>query len=471
MSLITSAFSRKSAGKSLWNTNTIIISTDFKKATKSLELTKASLSALEAGKDIQIYNADGLVSIIQIDKKSLKHDAFGLGRDQIGPKVSLLGEGNPKKAQLNFIGLTDDFIKGAIVGLELAAYRYEEKNLMGLAHVEILKDSKKLAAKDIASASEHAIGINTARHLVNMPPNELHPVSYAKLVQQMFKSSKNVKVEIWDEKRLAKEKCGLHLGVGAGASNPPRLVKLTYKGSGKKKKKAAVVGKGITFDTGGLDLKTASGMRLMKKDMGGSATIVGFFAWLERQKIAYDIEGYLALAENAVDERATRPSDIHIARNGLKIEIDNTDAEGRLVLADALDIACDQKPDFIIDAATLTGAGKVALGQDVASLFANDDDLAKKLVKASIKASDPAWRMPLFQAYAKELSSSFADCVNSSSSGFGGSITAALFLEKFVRGIPWAHLDIFAWTTSNQPAMIQKGGSGQSVGTLIEFFS
>src|SRR5690606_1540395 len=156
-----------------------------------------------------------------------------LGRDQIGPKVSLLSEGNPKKTQLNFIGLSDEFIKGAIVGLERAAYRYEEKSLIGLAHVEILKDSKKLATKDLTSASEHAIGINTARHLVNMPPNELHPVSYAKLVQQMFKNSKSIKVEVWDEKRLAKEKCGLHLGVGAGASNPPRLVKITYKGTGK----------------------------------------------------------------------------------------------------------------------------------------------------------------------------------------------------------------------------------------------
>lgn len=471
MSLITSAFSRKSAGKSLWETNTIIISSDYKKALKGLKLSKASISALEAGKDIQVHSDEGLVAIVQIKKENLKSDAFGFARDHLGPKVSLLTEGNPKNTVINFIAVNDDFIKGAIVGFELAAYRYEEKSLIGLKHVQFQNESKKLSAQIYESATQQAIGINTARHLVNMPPNELHPVSYAKLVQQMFKNSKSVKVEIWDEKRLSKEKCGLHLGVGAGASNPPRLVKLTYKGSGKKKKKAAVVGKGITFDTGGLDLKPAAGMRLMKKDMGGSATVVGFFAWLEKQKVAYDIEGYLALAENAVDERATRPSDIHIARNGLKVEIDNTDAEGRLVLADALDIACDQKPDFIIDAATLTGAGKVALGQDVASLFANDDDLAKKLIKASIKASDPAWRMPLYQPYAKDLSSSFADCVNSSSSGFGGSITAALFLEKFVRGIPWAHLDIFAWTTSNQPALIQKGGSGQSVATLIEFFN
>lgn len=471
MSLITSAFSRKSAGKSLWNSNSVLITTDYKKAIKSLKLTSASVSALEAGKDVQVHTDDGLVSIVLVNKSSLKSDAFGIGRDQIGPKINLLTEGNPKTTTVNFIGVNENFIKGAIVGLELAAYRYQEKSLIGLKHVDFQNESKKLATKILSSASEHAIGINTARHLVNMPPNELHPVSYAKLVQQMFKNSKSVKVEIWDEKRLAKEKCGLHLGVGAGASNPPRLVKLVYKGSGKKKKKAAVVGKGITFDTGGLDLKPASGMRLMKKDMGGSATIVGFFTWLEKQKVAYDVEGYLALAENAVDERATRPSDIHIARNGLKVEIDNTDAEGRLVLADALDIACDQKPDFIIDAATLTGAGKVALGQDVASLFANDDALANKLLKAADKASDPAWRMPLYQAYAKDLNSSFADCVNSSSTGFGGSITAALFLEKFVRGIPWAHLDIFAWTTSNQPALIQKGGSGQSVGALIEFFS
>lgn len=476
MSLLTSAFTRKSVGKSLWQRNQVFISSDIKKIYSKLlklevQIPSSAKSALETNDEVQFHGDHGLVAIVIFNKQKLKENAYSIGRDGLGAKLNLLTEGNPKETIVYFNDLSEDFVRGSIVGFELAAYRYEESKNVSLAHVSFVYNDKKIASKFLEKAQFEALGINTARHLVNMPPNELHPVSYASLVQKMFKNSKSVKVEVWDEKKLEKEKCGLHLGVGAGASNPPRLVKISYKGSGKKKKKVAVVGKGITFDTGGLDIKPAAGMRLMKKDMGGSATVVGFFAWLANQKIPYDIDGYLALAENAIDERATRPSDIHVARNGLKVEIDNTDAEGRLVLADALDIACDTKPDFIIDTATLTGAGKVALGQDVASLFCNDDKLAKSVVKASIRAADPCWRMPLYQPYAKELSSPFADCVNSSSSGFGGSITAALFLQKFVRDIPWAHLDIYSWTTSNQPALVQKGGSGQGVGTLIELFS
>lgn len=475
MALLTSAFSRKLAGKSLWQSNHVYFFTDVKKAMgtiKKLKITLASSaqSALEAGKEIQIHHESELIFINLIKPCSNKDESFAQGRDSVATRLSQLTEGNPKNTSVFFEGHDEQFITGAIVGLELAAYRFDETKSIALAHVSFHVNHKKLSSKFSDEAKAQALAINTARHLVNLPPNQLHPVSFASLMQKTFKTSKTIKVEVWDEKRLAKEKCGLHLGVGAASAHPPRLVKFSYKGSGKKKKKVALVGKGITFDTGGLDIKPPSGMRLMKKDMGGAATVAGFFAWLSTQKIPYDIDGYLALAENAIDENATRPSDIHVARNGLKVEIDNTDAEGRLVLADTLDIACDSKPDFIIDAATLTGAGKVALGQDVASLFCNDDKLARALVNASKTSGDPCWRMPLYQPYAKELSSSFADCVNSSSSGFGGSITAALFLEKFVRGIPWAHLDIFAWTTSNQPALIQKGGSGQGVGLLIKFF-
>lgn len=475
MPLLTSSFERKLTGKSLWESNTVFFAHDDKKLIQALKkenilIPSSVANALENKKEAIFYTDAGLVSLNILAKTKGKDEQFTFSRDYTGPRLSQLIEGNPKQTNVHFLQLNDDTIRGILVGYELAAYRYELKSCLNLAHCIFLNDGKKLSQKVIDQATQEALGINTARHLVNMPPNELHPVNFASLMQKVFRTSKTIKVEVWDEKKLAKEKCGLHLGVGAGSAHPPRLVKLSYKGTGTKKKKVALVGKGITFDTGGLDIKPAAGMRLMKKDMGGAATIVGFFTWLETQKIPYDIDGYLALAENSIDERATRPSDIHVARNGLKVEIDNTDAEGRLVLADTLDIACDSKPDFIIDAATLTGAGKVALGQDIASLFCNDEKLAKDLIRAGIRAGDPCWRMPLYQPYMKELSSSFADCVNSSSSGFGGSITAALFLQKFVRDIPWAHLDIFAWTTSNQPSLVQKGGSGQSVGTLIEFF-
>lgn len=474
MSFLKSAYARPLSGKSLWSKNKVYISHDAKKILSQLkkdgvEFASAVRESIENDKTTQFYSNDGLISLILLKRSTNKNQFYAHARDIIGAKLNHFTDGGPKKTVVEILGLSEEAIHGVLVGLELAAYRFEEKNSIGLAHLEFFVDGKKIQAKVHEESKQLALSINFARHLVNLPPNELHPVNFAAMIKKGFQTSKTIKVEVWDEKRLAKEKCGLHLGVGAASAHPPRLVKITYKTAKKAKKKIALVGKGITFDTGGLDIKPPAGMRMMKKDMGGAATISAVFAWLESSGLALEVEGYLALAENSIDKNATRPSDIHIARNGLKVEIDNTDAEGRLVLADAIDVACDKKPDLIIDAATLTGAGKVALGQDIASLFSNDDKLAKAIQEAGDKVGDPCWRMPLHQPYSNELSSSFADCTNSSSSGFGGSITAALFLQKFVRDIPWAHLDIYSWTTSNQPALVQKGGSGQAVANLIEY--
>ncbi len=474
MSIMKASFARQAKKESLWQKSLIFIGNDLKKISSTLKKHQIILSepihkSLETKKVISFFHEDNQISLILLDKAVERKLSYSIARDQVGAKLSHFTDGNPKQSDVYFIGLSDESITGSLVGLDLAAYRFEDSKSIGLAHLNFYQDDKKLAAKFIEQVTEISKGINLARHLVNLPPNELHPVNFASIIQKGFRGSKTIKVEVWDEKRLAKEKCGLHLGVGAASAHPPRLVKISYKPLKKAKKRIALIGKGITFDTGGLDIKPSGGMRLMKKDMGGAAAISGVFSWIENSGLALEVEGYLALAENSINENATRPSDIHIARNGLKVEIDNTDAEGRLVLADAIDVACDQKPDMIIDAATLTGAGKVSLGQDIASLFSNDDKLAKMIQDASESVGDLCWRMPLHQDYAKELNSSFADCTNSSSSGYGGSITAALFLQKFVRGIPWAHLDIYAWTTSNQPALMQKGGSGQAVANLINF--
>jgi leucyl aminopeptidase len=213
-------------------------------------------------------------------------------------------------------------------------------------------------------------------------------------------------------------------------------------------------------------------MRLMKKDMGGAASIVGLATWVAEMKYPGPCDFYLALAENAVDANSFRPSDVCVARNGMSVEIDNTDAEGRLVLADALDVAVTQKgvdePEVVIDVATLTGAIKVGLGVDIAGLFSNDDELAESLTTAGQRAGDLNWRMPLFDKYWGEMSSPFADCKNSGGS-FGGAITAALFLQKFVRGKKWAHLDVYAWADKAQGALGAQGGSGQPVQALIEY--
>ena len=242
--------------------------------------------------------------------------------------------------------------------------------------------------------------------------------------------------------------------------------------SGPAAKPVAFVGKGVTFDSGGLDIKPSSGMRLMKKDMGGAAAVAGLAMWAHRVNYSKPLDFYLALAENSVDGKSFRPSDVITARNGLQVEIHNTDAEGRLVLADALDVAVTQtkadEPEMVIDVATLTGAIKVALGADLAGLFTNDDDLAEKLSQAGQAAGDLSWRMPLLSKYNGASSSHFADMVNAVD-GFGGAITAALFLEKFVKQKSWAHLDIYAWTEKATGSLQAAGGNAQGLYCLIEF--
>jgi leucyl aminopeptidase len=228
----------------------------------------------------------------------------------------------------------------------------------------------------------------------------------------------------------------------------------------------------VTFDTGGLDIKPSSNMRLMKKDMGGSAALAGLAHWLGEAQISLPVDIYLGLAENSVDGKSMRPSDVLIARSGMSVEIHNTDAEGRLVLADVLDVAVTQKnadePSQVIDVATLTGAIKAGLGAEISGLFCNDDSLAKELESAGQLAGEPNWRMPLYSRYGRNMDSSFADIVNCVD-GFGGAITAALFLEKFIRGKSWAHMDIYGWNDRAQGALTFAGGSGQAVQTLIEF--
>ncbi|MFN8945511.1 MAG: leucyl aminopeptidase family protein, partial [Pseudobdellovibrionaceae bacterium] len=264
------------------------------------------------------------------------------------------------------------------------------------------------------------------------------------------------------------------LAVGKGAENPPCFIHIRYRPvkMNKNSRPIAFVGKGITFDTGGLDIKPSTAMRLMKKDMGGAASVLALAYWVDQMKYDRPCDFYLALAENGVDGKAFRPSDVIVSKAGYSVEIDNTDAEGRLVLADALCVAVNQvkkdEPEFVIDVATLTGAIKVALGAEVAGLFSNNNSLADELLKSSERFDDQMWRMPLVSKYFQNLSSPFADFKNSAD-GFGGAITAALFLEKFVQGKNWAHLDIYAWADRANGAITSAGGNGQAVQALIGF--
>jgi leucyl aminopeptidase len=383
---------------------------------------------------------------------------------------SLLGHFKLHKLKQVLVYTGDEkksIIVPALVGLEMAFYQF--KNFKDLTADELpVIHFDQLTKMDIQEAQDLAFSFNLTRHLVNLPPNQLTPKDFVQYAKGL-KWGRNTKIEVWDQRRLTKEKMNLHLAVGQGSVNPPYLLHIKYSRRGNTKS-VAFVGKGITFDTGGLDIKPASGMRLMKKDMGGAAAVLGLAHYIAQNDWSVDFDFYMALAENSVGGNAFRPSDVIQSRAGYSVEIDNTDAEGRLVLADALDVATkdNKKLDFVVDVATLTGAIKVALGADVAGLFSNDDDIADELVASGRKMGDHCWRMPLVDKYFSSLNSSFADFKNSSE-GFGGAITAALFLQKFVNQKRWAHLDIYGWNDKTSGSLSFSGGSGQGVGLLIDF--
>lgn len=387
-------------------------------------------------------------------------------RDAMGSMVSMLERLEVETAEVHF-DFGGEELDAAILGLEIALYRYKRviKGDDPKLRFSLKSKGKALGAKQLGAGVALGQGVNLARHLVNLPPNELNPVSYADFAQEFFRGLKNIKVEVWDEKRLRQENMNLHYAVGQGSEYPPRLVRLRYQPPGAAKRApVAFVGKGITFDTGGLDIKPSSGMRLMKKDMGGSASVLGLMYWAALSGVKVAVDAYLPLAENAVSGQAFHPSDVITSRSGQTIEIHNTDAEGRLVLADSLDLAVTQKekPRFLIDVATLTGAIKVALGSQLAGLFSNNPKLRDSLAAAGLEAGDLTWPMPLFQRYRSQMNSPFADMVNAID-GFGGAVTAALFLEKFVKDVPWAHFDIYAWKDSAEGCWLESGGSGQSI--------
>lgn len=400
--------------------------------------------------------------------------AWSVGRDQMGDALRALNAVSKLEyLEIQIQSSSRDFLAGATFALELGSYIYKGPNFK-FKKVSLIWNKKTLSFSDIAEASFLGAATNLARHLVNMPPNELHPESYALMMKSGFSKAPNVSVEVWDEKRLLKEKCNLILAVGEAASSKPRLVLLRYRPRGAKNKKPiALVGKGITFDSGGLDIKPPQGMRLMKKDMGGSAAVVGAFQFAVTNKLPLNLDVYLALAENAISATAFRPGDVVMARNGKSIEIHNTDAEGRLVLADALDVAQTQskthQPEVIVNVATLTGAIKVTMGSQIGGLFSNDTNLSQELFESFHGAGDDCWPMPLYQRYRSSMGSHVADMTNSVD-GFGGAITAALFLESFIKeDLPWAHFDIYAWKDSPQGPWFESGGSGQAVAGLCHW--
>lgn len=305
------------------------------------------------------------------------------------------------------------------------------------------------------------------RDLVNLPPNYMYPEAFTRRAAEVAVAS-GLELEVWDELRLRRERCGALLAVSAGSARPPRLLVMRYAGKSKQAP-IALVGKGVTFDSGGLSIKPSEGMLTMKCDMAGAATVLGAMQALSALEVASPVVAVVGLVENMISGNSYKLGDILTARSGKTIEIHNTDAEGRLVLADALNVALDERPSHIVDLATLTGACVVALGTDICGLMSNDTAWQKQLEEAAGRAGELLWPLPMHDHFAEQIQSKVADIKNVGEGRWGGAITAAKFLQEFVGTTPWAHLDIAgpAFYDSAKNFM-DAGGTGVMVRTLVE---
>jgi leucyl aminopeptidase len=322
-------------------------------------------------------------------------------------------------------------------------------------------------AAALAAGQVRAAATNLARDLSNEPANALHPADLAAAARRLL-AGKGVTVKVKDEKELAKEGFGGIVGVGQGAEHPPRLIELRYAPKGASGQ-VVLVGKGITFDSGGLSLKPPDSMKTMKTDMSGAAAVLAAMSALADLDIGVAVTGYLASAENMPSGHAIRPGDVLTMKNGKTVEVLNTDAEGRLVMADALALGAAAKPDAIIDVATLTGACMIALGNRYSGLMANDEALATELLDAAAEAGEPTWRLPLPPEYHKDIESDVADLKNVGDR-YGGALVAGLFLQDFVDDRPWAHLDIAGPARAeSEDGYLGKGSTGVAVRTLLSW--
>ena len=343
----------------------------------------------------------------------------------------------------------------AALGWGLGAYRYTRYRKPARAPAQLVVDRATLRA--VASSLK---GIYRVRDLVNTPTEDMGPAELAAEIRQLAKAH-GAKYRDWVGAQLLKANFPTIHAVGRASHREPRLVELTW---GKPRDPHLVlVGKGVCFDTGGLDLKTSDGMRWMKKDMGGAAHAIALAGMIMDAKLPVRLSLLVPAVENAIAANAYRPGEVIRTRAGITVEVDNTDAEGRLVLCDALCFAAEQKPDLIIDFATLTGAARVALGPDLPALFANRDDLAEAVLRNGQTERDCLWRMPLWQPYLSLLDSRIADIGNAGSSRLAGAITAALYLQRFVPDtLAWLHLDMYAWNDADRPGR-PSGGEAQGL--------
>lgn len=388
-----------------------------------------------------------------------------------GPKkaVSFLAELETRDRDLN-ANLSDIVRASLEAGYRYDAYKSKKGGEKALAQLSLaVADKAAVSAgkKAVAWGQAVASGINRARDLGNTPPNVCHPTWLAEQAKALGKAhEKTLDVKVLGEAEMKKLGMGAFLAVSQGSEQEGKLILIEYKGGKKNDAPVVLVGKGVTFDTGGISIKPAAGMDEMKFDMCGAASVLGVMTALAESGLAINVVGAMACAENMPSGKATRPGDIVSTMSGQTVEILNTDAEGRLVLCDALTYIGKYKPAVVIDIATLTGACVVALGKVVSGLFSPSDELAAELLAAGQRSGDRAWRLPVWSDYQDMLESPFADIANIGNAPNGGAITAACFLARFTKDYHWAHLDIAgtAWHSGGA-----KGATGRPVPLLLDY--
>ena len=425
-----------------------------------LEAFLPQLGATAAGQ-AKLHNfqgKSGQILLLPDEHGCLAGAVLGLGAAPIitafGAAASALPEGT-----VWHIEKGEAYGAQAELGFMLGAYKYQSQ----------ITQKNNPARLNTASSRNRIIAgsVMMARELINSPPNLLGPKELADVTASIAKRFAADFERL--NGRALEAKFPAVYAVGSGSVRAPEAVILRWKGSEADASAPLIslCGKGVCFDTGGYNLKPGSAMRLMRKDMGGAAIALGLASAIMALDLKLRLELRLGCVENSVSGQAMRPSDILRTRAGLTVEVGDTDAEGRLVLCDLLHEACEAKPDWLVDIATLTGAARVALGPDMPALFCNNDNMADSILTAGQETNDPLWRLPLHQAYASWLATPFADLCNISSKPFAGAITAALFLQHFVSpAVPWAHIDTYAWNDSNRPAK-PEGGEAQTLMALL----
>lgn len=418
-----------------------------------IERHSETLRRLAAAHDFQAQN--GRILLVPATDGAIERVLFGVGDKANANVMGALAQHLPAGDYRIAFAPREFNATATAIAWGLGAYAFDR-------YKKRKRPAPQLAPPEGADMAEAARVVEAswlARDLVNTPTNDMGPDALQAAAETVANEN-GAEIEIIAGDALLAQNYPLIHAVGRAAAQAPRLVHLSW--GDPNAPRVALVGKGVTFDTGGLDIKPSAGMRMMKKDMGGAAHALALGQLIMQSKLNVRLEVFLAIVENAISADAFRPGDVIPSRKGLTVEIDNTDAEGRLILADALARACEDKPALLLDFATLTGAARTALGPDIPPFYTGDDALAADYAAAAVETADPLWRMPLWDAYEGDMDSPIADLKNTGDGAMAGSIYGALFLRRFVTVPAWVHFDIFAWAPKEKPSRPQ-GAEAQAL--------